>query len=186
MKARYVLAAGLVALTGLGLGAQQALQSGLDRSTFDTSVRPQDDLFRHVNGAWLTRTEIPADRATYGTFVQLTEQAETDLAEIIQGTAKSPNRPAGSNAQLIGDLYASFMDEAALNSLGASPAETSSGGSRCAEDDGGTGRTARQVFDDWHWRTRQRLCRSRRRRSYASGACTSPSLARHCPIVTTT
>src|SRR4026208_2039930 len=121
MKARYVLAAGLVALTGLGLGAQQALQSGLDRSTFDTSVRPQDDLFRHVNGAWLARTEIPADRATYGTFVQLTEQAETDLAEIIQGTAKSPNRPPGSNAQLIGDLYASFMDEAALNSLGASP-----------------------------------------------------------------
>ena len=121
MKARYVLAAGLVALTGLGLGAQQALQSGLDRSSFDTSVRPQDDLFRHVNGAWLASTEIPADRAIYGTFVQLTEQAETDLAEIIQGTAKSPNRPPGSNAQLIGDLYASFMDEAALNSLGASP-----------------------------------------------------------------
>ena len=51
----------------------------------------------------------------------LTEQAETDLAELIQGTAKAPNRPPGSNAQLIGDLYASFMDEAALNSLGASP-----------------------------------------------------------------
>ena len=121
MKARYALAAGLVALTGLGLGAQQALQSGLDRSTFDASIRPQDDLFRHVNGTWLARTEIPADRANYGTFVQLTEQAETDLAELIQGAAKSPNRPPGSNAQLIGDLYASFMDEAALNSQGASP-----------------------------------------------------------------
>jgi putative endopeptidase len=121
MKVRYVLAASLVAVTALGLGAQQALQSGLDRSTFDTSVRPQDDLFRHVNGSWLNRTEIPADRANYGTFVQLIEQAETDLAEIIQGAAKSPTRPPGSNAQLIGDLYASFMDEAALNSLGASP-----------------------------------------------------------------
>jgi predicted metalloendopeptidase len=121
MKVRDVLAAGLVVLTGLGLGAQQTLQSGLDRSSFDTSVRPQDDLFRHVNGAWLARTEIPPDRAIYGTFVQLTEQAETDLAELIQGAAKSPNRPPGSNPQLIGDLYASFMDEAALNSLGATP-----------------------------------------------------------------
>ena len=121
MKVRHVLAACVVALATLSLGAQQAVQSGLDRSTFDAAVRPQDDLFRHVNGAWLARTAIPADRANYGTFVQLTEQAETDLAELIQGAAKSPNRPAGSNAQLIGDLYASFMDEAAVNSLGAAP-----------------------------------------------------------------
>jgi putative endopeptidase len=118
---RSFLAAGLVAAATLGLAAQQALQSGLDRSTFDTAVRPQDDLFRHVNGGWLSRTEIPADRAIYGTFVQLTEQAETDLAELIQGAAKSPNRPPGSNAQPIGDLYASFMDEAALNAAGAAP-----------------------------------------------------------------
>jgi predicted metalloendopeptidase len=121
MKVRYGLAVCVVTVATVSFGAQQALQSGLDRSTFDPAVRPQDDLFRHVNGAWLARTAIPADRANYGTFVQLTEQAETDLAEIIQGAAKSPSRPAGSNAQLIGDLYASFMDEAAVNALGAAP-----------------------------------------------------------------
>jgi predicted metalloendopeptidase len=122
MKVRYPLrAAVLVVVATAGLGAQQALQSGLDRSTFDTSVRPQDDLFRHVNGGWLARTDIPPDRAVYGTFIQLTDQAEVDLAEIIQGAAKAPNRPPGSGVQLIGDLYGSFMDEAAVNSLGASP-----------------------------------------------------------------
>ena len=121
MKFRYALSAGLVAASTLGIGAQQALQSGLDRSTFDASVRPQDDLFRHVNGGWLARTEMPADRAIYGTFVQLSEQAETDLAEIIQGATRAPSRPPGSAAQLIGDLYASFMDEATLNSRGATP-----------------------------------------------------------------
>lgn len=98
-----------------------ALSSGIDTDELDTSIRPQDDLFRHVNGGWLTRTEIPADRATYGTFVQLTEAAETDLAEIIQAAAKTPNRQPGSNAQIIGDLYASFMDEASLNTRGAAP-----------------------------------------------------------------
>ena len=121
MKARSALRATVFVAVTVGLGAQQPLPSGLDRSTFDTSVRPQDDLFRHVNGGWLARTEIPADRAIYGTFVQLAEQAEVDLAELIQGAAKAPSRPPGSGAQLIGDLYASFMDEAALNSLGASP-----------------------------------------------------------------
>ena len=47
----------------------QALKSGIDPSGFDKSVRPQDDLFRYVNGVWLTKTEIPADRPVYGTFV---------------------------------------------------------------------------------------------------------------------
>ena len=56
MKVRHVLVACAVVLAAHTLVAQQALQSGLDRSTFDTAVRPQDDLFRHVNGAWLART----------------------------------------------------------------------------------------------------------------------------------
>ena len=59
-------AAGAVALAG---AQQPALKSGLDPANFDKSVRPQDDLFRYVNGTWLAKTPIPADRAVYGTFV---------------------------------------------------------------------------------------------------------------------
>jgi predicted metalloendopeptidase len=105
----------------LTLGAQAPLESGLDRTTFDSSVRPQDDLFRHVNGGWLARTEIPADRPMYGTFVELSERAENDLREIIEAARNATDRAPGSNAQLIGDLFASFTDEARLNALGASP-----------------------------------------------------------------
>ncbi|MEQ1906844.1 MAG: hypothetical protein ABL888_21860, partial [Pirellulaceae bacterium] len=43
----------------------------LDRSTFDSSVRVQDDLFMHVNGAWLQKTDIPNDKSNYGSFIQL-------------------------------------------------------------------------------------------------------------------
>ena len=53
---------------------QPALKSGLDLATFDKSVRPQDDLFRHVNGTWLKNTEIPADRPVTGTFIQLSDK----------------------------------------------------------------------------------------------------------------
>jgi len=110
-----VVAAGVVT-------AQQApLKSGLDPSGFDKSVRPQDDLFRHVNGTWLTKTEIPADRPVYGTFVQLDEKAEAHLYALIEELAGDRNKKPGSTAQQVGDFYAGFMDEAKLNALGAAP-----------------------------------------------------------------
>jgi predicted metalloendopeptidase len=111
----------LIAVAAWSVAAQGPLQSGLDRTAFDTAVRPQDDLFRHVNGGWLARTEIPADRPMYGTFVELSERAESDLREIIQAAQNAPNRAPGSNAQLIGDLFSSFTDEETLDTLGAAP-----------------------------------------------------------------
>lgn len=59
--------------------AEQKLVSGIDKSHFDTSVRPQDDLFRHVNGKWLNEFEIPADKSNYGAFTMLAEQAREDV-----------------------------------------------------------------------------------------------------------
>jgi predicted metalloendopeptidase len=113
------LAVALLAVAGVG--AQQALQSGLDMTTFDTSVRPQDDLFGHVNGGWLKATEIPADRPIAGTFVQLADKAEADLYAIIERLAGDPDKKAGSIAQQVGDLFASFTNEAHINKLGAAP-----------------------------------------------------------------
>jgi predicted metalloendopeptidase len=121
MRVRFFVSVAVLAVAACSVGAQGPLQSGLDRTTFDTAVRPQDDFFRHVNGGWLARTEIPADRPMYGTFVELTDRAENDLREIIQAAQSGPDRAPGTNAQLIGDLFASFTDEETLNALGASP-----------------------------------------------------------------
>ena len=85
-------------------------RSGLDPASFDSSVRPQDDLYRFVNGRWLAITEIPSDRVTYGAFTELTEKAEADLRAIIEAAAASHPR-RGSPKQQIADLYASVMDE---------------------------------------------------------------------------
>ena len=84
-----------------------ALPSGISIDELDPGVRPQDDLFRHVNGRWLARTEIPADRARYGSFPILAEAAETAVREIVEEAASAP---AGSEERKFGDLYASFMD----------------------------------------------------------------------------
>jgi putative endopeptidase len=96
------------------------MKSGLDLSHIDPSVRPQDDLFRFMNGKWLTESTIPADRASDGAFYWLYEQAEKQVKQIILDQADS-KAATGSNAQKIGDLYNSFMDEAGIEKLGLSP-----------------------------------------------------------------
>jgi predicted metalloendopeptidase len=94
--------------------------SGLDPDSFDRKVRPQDDLFHHVNGAWLANTDIPADKASYGAFDILFDKAQADLRTIVEDAGKSAST-AGSEAQKIGDFYASFMNEARVEELGLAP-----------------------------------------------------------------
>ena len=98
-----------------------SVESGLEPASFDKTVRPQDDLFRHVNGAWLASTEIPGDKASYGAFDILFDKAQSDLRAIVEQAAASANKPAGSDAQKIGDFYESFMNEARAEELGLAP-----------------------------------------------------------------
>jgi putative endopeptidase len=95
--------------------------SGLDLASFDKAVRPQDDLFQYVNGGWLAKTEIPADKSSYGAFDMLFDKSQIDLRTIAEEAGKAPNRAPGSDAQKIGDFYASFMNEARADELGMTP-----------------------------------------------------------------
>lgn len=98
--------------------AQQ--QSGIDLTHLDESTRAQDDLFAHVNGKWLADYEIPADRAVDGAFRALYDKAEVDVQTLIQEAAASGAAP-GTDAQRIGDLYASFMDADTVEAAGLAP-----------------------------------------------------------------
>ena len=99
-----------------------SLQSGVLLSNMDRAVRPQDDFYRFVNGNWLTVTEIPADRSNYGAFSLLQDGAEENLRHILEESAQA-GAPRGSDAQKVGDFYASFMDEAAIEAAGLKPLE---------------------------------------------------------------
>ena len=98
------------------------MRSGIDNAAVDPDVRPQDDLFGHVNGRWVATTPIPEDRGRYGTFDILRETAEHHVRAIIEEVAAGSPDP-GSVAAKVGDLYASFMDEAAVEALGGTPLE---------------------------------------------------------------
>ncbi len=95
-----------------------SLHSGIDLSELDPNIRPQDDLFRHVNGPWIERTEIPADKARYGSFYVLAEEAEQAVRDII---VEAQSAEAGTEARKIGDLYASFMNTEAIEAAGVAP-----------------------------------------------------------------
>jgi predicted metalloendopeptidase len=121
---RLTLSAAAVALA-VGVAPVARAQSstlalGIDTTNFDRSVRPQDDFFRFVNGGWLARTEIPADASSWGAFNQLRENSRTALHSIVEEAARS-KAPAGSETRKIGDLYASYMDSAHVESLGITP-----------------------------------------------------------------
>ncbi|HWM72784.1 MAG TPA: M13-type metalloendopeptidase, partial [Nocardioides sp.] len=82
-------------------------------------IRPQDDLFGYVNGNWLETVEIPADRSSWGPFVQLADVAEEQVRRIIEACADGTL--VDEDARKIGDLYASFMDTERIDKLGARP-----------------------------------------------------------------
>jgi putative endopeptidase len=90
----------------------------IDFSSFDDSIRIQDDLFRHANGSWLKTTAIPADKPLTGAFMDLRDQAEAAVRDII--TTLEGGEP-GSDEARIANLYASFMDEEAVEKAAANP-----------------------------------------------------------------
>ncbi|MDV8148314.1 M13 family metallopeptidase [Arthrobacter sp. B10-11] len=94
--------------------------SGIDLSNIDHSVRPQDDLYQHINGAWLKSTTIPDDRPLEGTFTALRDGSELAVREIIEEAAARGADATGIE-QKVGDLYRSFMDEAAVEAKGMDP-----------------------------------------------------------------
>ncbi|MGZ5414916.1 MAG: M13 family metallopeptidase, partial [Aeromicrobium sp.] len=101
------------------------MSQGIDTNQFDTAIRPQDDLFRHVNGPWLETAEIQPDRSTAGAFVTLLDEAEAKVRAIVEaaGTVSGSGQANDEEQRKIGDLYASFMDDASIEELGATPLE---------------------------------------------------------------
>jgi putative endopeptidase len=102
------------------MGGQAPVASGIEVARLTTQFRPQDDLYRHVNGSWLDDTEIPPDKATYGAFQQLHDEAEQNVRAILEEAAGA-DAPVEGDERKIGDLYADFLDEETVERLGAQP-----------------------------------------------------------------
>lgn len=98
----------------------QVKEEGINLSHMDTAVRPQDDFFSYVNGNWVKTTQIPSDKANWGSFNALRENVDDASLDILNKIL-TENYPAGSEGQKIQNLYASFMDTAKRNADGLAP-----------------------------------------------------------------
>jgi putative endopeptidase len=92
----------------------------IDRAGMDLSVAPGDDFFRYANGAWQKKTEIPPDRSSYGTWDVLIERAQARTRTLLEAAAQG-QAAAGSDERKIGDYYASYLDEQAIDGKGLAP-----------------------------------------------------------------
>lgn len=118
MNPRILAAAAAFASLPAAFAAEPTLKSGIDKSNFDPEVRPQDDLFRHVNGKWIKEAKIPADRPADGAFFGLRDLSEKRVRAIIEDAGKNKD---DADARRISVLFASFMDEAHADRLGVEP-----------------------------------------------------------------
>lgn len=92
---------------------------GFDMSGMDTSVRPGHDFNRFASGHYLNSHAIPADKTSYGVFDALYDRSQENLRALIEESAANPT--ASADAGRIGAFYGSFMDEATVERLGATP-----------------------------------------------------------------
>lgn len=94
--------------------------SGILLDNMDKSISPGDDFFSYVNGRWLDKTEIPADKSSFGNMRILHEQSVADIKSIIEDTAEG-EFTLGSDEQKVGDMFNAFMDTEQRDSLGIDP-----------------------------------------------------------------
>jgi putative endopeptidase len=127
---KYILVASVCALSAAAIGVQATGADlpekpkfgsfGVDLAGMDKAKTPGNDFYGFVNGGWQARTAIPSDRASWGGFSILRDLSDQRTRAIIEDVSKSKGAD-GSNAQKVGDFYASFMDDAAIEARGLSP-----------------------------------------------------------------
>ncbi|WP_020480497.1 M13 family metallopeptidase [Sandarakinorhabdus sp. AAP62] len=120
-----LFAASLIVLAHPALAAERPAIGGFgfDTTAMDRSVKPGDDFNRFANGSWLARTEFPADKAYIGVAIDVDEKARAQVRSIIEAAAADQSAAPGSVTRKVGDYYAAFMDEAAIEARGLAPVQ---------------------------------------------------------------
>jgi putative endopeptidase len=101
--------------------ASQSKKPGIDLTLMDKSVKPGDDFFRYVNGSWLDKTEIPADKTRWGSFDELRLNTDRDALSILKEAINNKNLDPNSDQAKAVHIYQTYMDSITRNKLGIKP-----------------------------------------------------------------
>jgi putative endopeptidase len=119
MRALYAALVATLVVSACALATRAPEDAGIDVAGMDRTVPPDESFFRHANGGWLAATEIPADRSNWGTFSMVQERTDQRVRDLIEEAASGGSDDP--TARKVGDYFASFMDEAAIEQRGAAP-----------------------------------------------------------------
>jgi putative endopeptidase len=114
-----VLLAALLSTAALAADKPQYGDWGFDATGVDSHVRPGDDFFRHVNGAWLDRTTIPADKPAWSLRLAMTDAVQARLRDLMESAAAK--NETDDLAGKVGGFYTAYMDESRIDALGVKP-----------------------------------------------------------------
>ena len=109
------------AATDSTAGRAQIGAWGLDLTSNDRTVKPGDDFYRYADGKWLDATQIPPDRTSWGSFVELADRAEHQIRAIAESLPQ--DAPQGSTEQKAGDFYRAYLDTDTIERNGLAPAK---------------------------------------------------------------
>ena len=90
-----------------------------NQTAANATLRPGDDFFAYANGDWLAKTEIPADRSSWGAMGALAEETNQRIVKMIEDLAN--DKKLGGEARKVSDYYRSYMNEAAIEGKGVAP-----------------------------------------------------------------
>src|SRR5450631_618921 len=121
VRAALLLAAISTGALAADAGKPQYGAWGFDRAGADMQAKPGDDFFRYANGAWLDKTQIPADKSAYSLRLVMTDTVEARLHELMeQAAAKTTTQPTDL-AGKVGAFYKAYMDETRIEAAGFKP-----------------------------------------------------------------
>jgi putative endopeptidase len=100
---------------------EKKAEPGINVSYMDKNTKPNDDFFRYVNGTWLNKTEIPADKTTWGSFNELRQKTDNDALAILAEASKNPIYKSNTDQGKAINLYKTIMDTVGRNKKGLSP-----------------------------------------------------------------
>lgn len=111
-------------IVALGITAcmmPKPMESKIDKTNLDVTLKPGDDFYEYANGGWMKKNPLTAEYARYGQFDALAEKNREQLKELVLEQAAQQDVPENSNAKKIGDLYNLAMDSARRNAEGYTP-----------------------------------------------------------------
>ncbi|MFZ4688285.1 MAG: M13 family metallopeptidase [Polymorphobacter sp.] len=112
----------LLTVPAVAAGTPEYVRFGIDTAGMDTGIRPGDDFVAYAGGKYLSALDIPADRSNFGMFTKLRDLSQERTRTIVEAAAAAaPSAANASETQKVGDFYASFMDEAAIEAKGIAP-----------------------------------------------------------------